>query len=109
MPKTFSANIPTDGVIIITRRKRRDDNPAQQDCFGGYCSRWMDKMIPFIRSLPRPVRMSEVRRQAGIAGMEAPLAKSWYGKVMQMAGLRLVGYDRSPLKSRRGGIEAKWE
>jgi len=108
MSKVLTVNVPTDGAVIISRRKRDTGDPAQLDCFSGYCKRWMGDMAEFIRSLPRPVRMSEVRRQAGIAGKPAPLSKNWYGICMRAAGLQPIGFDVSPLKSRRGGVERIW-
>lgn len=108
MSKTLTVNVPTDGTIIITRRKKKNGDPMQQDCFSGYCKRWMEKMVPFVLGLPRPVRMSEVRKQAGVNGMEAPLSRNWYGELMRAVGLKKVGYDISPLKSRKGGVEALW-
>ena len=108
MSKPLTVNVPTDGAIIITRRRKRNGDPAQQDCFQGYCKRWMDMMVEFILSFPRPVRMSEVRLQAAIQHMEAPLSRNWWGEAMKATGLRKVGYEISPLKSRKGGIEAVW-
>jgi hypothetical protein len=105
--KSLTINVPTDGAIIVSRR-RRNDNPGQLDCFTGYCKRWVDAMVNFISNQPRPVRMSAVRQAAAIQGMEAPLSRNWYGAAMRAAGLSIVGYDRSPLKSRRGGVEALW-
>ena len=108
MPKTLTVNVPVDGTVIIARRQRKFADPAQQDCFDNYRARWIIDMANFIRSFPRPVRMSQVRIEAGMRAMSTPLSPKWYGRAMQMAGLRIVGYDKSPIKSRRGGIEALW-
>jgi hypothetical protein len=110
--KALSVNVPTDGTIIISRRKKRNGDPAQLDCWGGYDARWVDAMISFIRNMPRPIRMSEVRKLAAINGLPAPLSKNSYGKLMSRAarvlGLRIVGSEKSPIKSRRGGRELVW-
>jgi len=111
MPKTLTVNVPTDGVVVIARKSRRYVNKAQLDMWGGvngYRQRWIDSMAEFIRTLPRPVAMSDARRAASVAGMAAPAHKNWYGKAMQRAGLTIDGYRKSPIKSRRGGVEAVW-
>jgi hypothetical protein len=109
MPKVLTVNVPTDGVIVISRKTRRFVDGNQLDCFTGYRSRWMAEMAAFIRAMPMPVAMSQVRVAAGKAGMAAPVSKNWYGSAMFKAGLRKIGYQASPIKSRAGGVEAIWE
>ena len=105
--KTLSIGIPVDGAIIVSRRRKVTDT-AQTDLFGSYKGRWISDMAAFIRTFPRPVSMSTVRIEAGKRGMAAPLCKNWYGISMQVAGLRKIGYQQSPIKSRAGGTEAIW-
>lgn len=106
--KTLTVGVPTGGAVIITRPRRAVDN-GQQDLFRSYREKWIAQMVELIKSLPRPVAMSAARQAAAVAGMAAPLdAKHWYGNAMRAAGLRLVGYQKSPLKSRNGGAEGLW-
>ena len=105
--KTLTVNVPVGGKVIITRPKKYT-NTAQQDLFGGYRNRWIVDMANFIRSLPMPIAMSTARIEAGKRGMAAPLSGAWYGGAMRSAGLEIVGYQKSPIKSRRGGVEAVW-
>jgi len=106
--KTLTLGVPTGGKVIVTGRQP-PRNRNQQDCFAGYKTRWIVDMARFIRSIPRPVSMSAVRVEAGKQGKGAPLSPNWYGASMRAAGLTLAGYRKSPLESRRGGVEAVWK
>jgi hypothetical protein len=108
MPKTLTLSVPTGAKIIVSNPRKATDT-GQTDLFGSYKDRWMTDMANFILTLPRPIAMSTVRVEAAKRGMSAPLSKNWYGATMKKAGLKKTGYQTSPLKSRRHGVEAVWE
>jgi pectate lyase len=109
--KQATINVPRGGRVLIIGPKDKIDN-GQQDAFVSFRESWFESMLAHINQRHTKVRMSEIRVEANIYKLPAPLDKNWWGLLgqkMRAFGWKIVGYDRSPIKSRAGGTEAIWE
>ena len=108
--KQVNVNLPPQGKVILIAPKAKVKN-GQLDLFERLRESWLEMILGHINTFDTGVRMSEIRQYIAQRGLSAPIHPNWWGIVtrkMRHYGWRISGYDKSPIKSRRGGVEAIW-